>query len=312
MLIRRGPAALVTVLLGASLSVAAPASASSGHGGVFPPLKKNLVSYYDFEHPVPGDPSREADRGRSGTAIDLINGGAVMRIRDGARRHAVQIKQVNQSAKGTDDWKAGIYSATGVPSLRAFNAAKGATLMGWFKMTGTNPSPNTETSNPDDVYNAIGLSGLLTGDSDGHAVRALLEIIDVGGTLHVVALGRRVDGGSSQTFAASEDWRSILPQHTWVHLAATFDYDTGQMALYKDGRPLPGFYTVSGDPWKLEGAPEPDLTSATNPRGIKIGGSFPQNDEEKNPCNCRMDGLMFLDRAITAKEAAIQYKFARH
>jgi hypothetical protein len=312
MLIRRGPAALVTVLLGASLSVAAPASASSGHGGVFPPLKKNLISYYDFEHPVPGDPSREADRGLSGTTIDLINGGAAMRVRDGARRHAIQIKQVNPAAKGNDDWKAGTYSATGVPSLRAFNSAKGATLMGWFKMTGTNPNPNTQTSNPDDLYNAIGLSGLLTGDSDGHAVRALLEIIDVGGTLHVVALGRRVDGGSSQTFAANEDWQSILPQNTWVHLAATFDYDTGQMALYKNGEPLPGFYTVSGDPWKLEGAPEPDVTSATDPRGIKIGGSFPQNDQEKNPCNCRMDGLMFLDRPLTPKEAALQYTFASH
>ncbi|WP_141582059.1 LamG domain-containing protein [Actinomadura sp. WMMA1423] len=310
MMIRRGTAALTTALLGASLCVAAtPAGASTG--GVFPPLRKNLVSYYDFEHPVPGDPSREADSGRSGTTINLINGGAAMRVRDGARRHAIQLGQVNPSAKGNDDWKAGVYSATGVPSLRAFNAAKGATLAGWFKMTGTNPSPNTETSNPGDVYNAVGLSGLLTGDSDGHAVRALLEIIEVSGTLHVVALGRRVDGSKSQTFAASEDWRSILPQNTWVHLAATFDYDTGEMALYKDGRPLDGFYTTAGDPWDLEGAPEPDVTSATDPRGIKIGGSFPQNTAEKNPCNCRMDGLMFLDRPLTPKEAAIQYRFAK-
>ncbi|TDD60716.1 hypothetical protein E1293_45515 [Actinomadura darangshiensis] len=311
MFIRRGPAALATVLLGASLTVAAaPAGASTG--GVFPPLKKDLVSYYDFEHPVPGDPSREADRGRSGTAIDLVNGGTAMRVRDGARRHAIQLKQLNPSAAGNDDWKAGIYSATGVPSLHAYSSAKGATLAGWFKMTGTNPSPNSNTSDPDDVYNAIGLSGLLTGDSDGHAVRALLEIIDVGGTLHVVALGRRVDGSKSQTFAANEDWRSILPQNTWVHLAATFDYDTGEMALYKNGRPLPGFSTVSGDPWGLEGAPEPDLTSATDPRGIKIGGSFPQNTREANPCNCRMDGLLFMDRPITPKEARLQYKFANH
>lgn len=309
MMIRRGTAALTTALLGASLCVAAaPAHASTG--GVFPPLKKNLISYYDFEHPVPGDPSREADRGRSGTTINLINGGAAMRVRDGARRHAIQLGQVAPSAKGNDDWKAGVYSAPGVPSLHAFSSAKGATLAGWIKMTGTNPSPNTETSNPSDVYNAIGLSGLLTGDSDGHAVRALLEIIEVSGTLHVVALGRRVDGSKSQTFAASEDWQSILPQNTWVHLAATFDYDTGAMALYKDGRPLDGFYTTAGDPWGLEGAPEPDVTSATDPRGIKIGGSYPQNTAEKNPCNCRMDGLMFLDRPLTPKEAAIQYKFA--
>ncbi|WP_206681574.1 LamG-like jellyroll fold domain-containing protein [Actinomadura sp. J1-007] len=182
--------------------------------------------------------------------------------------------------------------------------------MGWFKMTGTNPSPNSNTARPDDTYNAVGLAGLLTGDSEGHAVRALLEVIEVSGTLRVVALGRRLDGGASQTFAADEDWRSVLPQNTWVHLAATFDYDTGRMALYKNGRPLPGFLTVGGDPWKLEGAPEPDAASSTVPRGIKIGGSYPQNTREGNPCNCRMDGLMFLDRTISDREARLQYRFA--
>jgi len=123
MMIRRGTAALTTALLGASLCVAAaPAHASTG--GVFPPLKKNLISYYDFEHPVPGDPSREADRGRSGTTINLINGGAAMRVRDGARRHAVQLGQVAPSAKGNDDWKAGVYSAPGVPSGRRASARR--------------------------------------------------------------------------------------------------------------------------------------------------------------------------------------------
>ena len=310
MLIRRGPAAFVTVLLGASVAVAVPASASPD--GVFPPLRENLVSYYDFEHPVPGDPSRERDSGTSGTTIDLINGGAAMRVRDGARRNAIQLKQVNPDAKGNDDWKAGVYSASGVPSLRAFSDVRGATLMGWFKLTGDNPSPNSDNPDPDDRFDAIGLSGVLTGDSDGHAVRALLEIISVSGTLRVVALGRRLDGGSSQTFAANEDWRRVLPQNVWVHLAATFDYDTGQMALYKNGKPLPGFYTTAGDPWDLEGPPEPDRTSATDPRGIKIGGSFPQNTRERNPCNCRMDGLMFLDRAVTPREAGLQYAFARN
>ncbi|HEY8479665.1 MAG TPA: hypothetical protein VIL71_07535 [Spirillospora sp.] len=316
MLIHRGPAAFArrlaasaAVLLGASLAVAAPAEASGG--GVLPTLRKNLIAYYDFEHPVPGDPSRERDLGRSGTTIELVNGGEAMRVRDGARGHAVQLKQVAPSVNGNDDWKAGIYREDGVPSLRAFNATRGVTLMGWFKMTGTNPSPNSVTPDPDDRYNAIGLSGILSGDSDGHAVRALLEIIDVSGTLRVVALGRRIDGGSSQTFAAEEDWRSILPQGVWVHLIATFDFDTGRMALYKNGRPLPGFLTVTGDPWEVEGPPEPDLTSATDPRGIKIGGSFPQNNVERNPCNCRADGLMFLDRAITPLEARLQYRFAR-
>ena len=93
-----------------------------------------------------------------------------------------------------------------------------------------------------------------------------------------------------------------------MFLAATFDYDTGEMALYKDGRPLSGFYTLTGDPWLLAGAPEPDLTTASDPRGIKIGGSFPQDTLERNPCNCRFDSLMFLDRAASAREIRKQYE----
>jgi hypothetical protein len=311
------------VLLGASLAaVPAHAHGPDGFGpdglgpdglgpDVIPSLKPALVAYYDFDHPVPDSPGRERDRGRSGTDIDLVNGGAAMRVPDRAHRrsgNAAQFGQVDPAADGNNDWKAGVHSAAGVPSLRAYNAARGATIMGWFKMTGTNPSPNTTTPDPSDMYNAIGLAGVLSGGSQGHDVRALLELINVNGELRVVALGRRVDGASSQTFAASDDWRSILPLGTWVHLAATFDFDNGTMALYRNGKPLPGFSTVAGDPWGVEGEPEPDLTSPTDPAGIKIGGSFPQNTLERNPCNCRMDSLLFLNRPATAGEVRHQYR----
>jgi hypothetical protein len=155
------------------------------------------------------------------------------------------------------------------------------------------------------------LAGVLSGDSDGHAVRALLELINVNGTMRVVALARRVDGASSQTFAANADWPSILPLNEWVFLAATFDFDMGEMALFRNGRRLDGFYTLPGDPWGVIGDPEPDFTSATDPRGIKIGGSFPQNTRETNPCNCRFDSLMFLDRALRRSEIRAQYWLAR-
>jgi hypothetical protein len=184
--------------------------------------------------------------------------------------------------------------------------------MGWVKVLERGPSPNSNTADPNDRYNAVGLAGVLSGDSEGHAVRALLEVIDVSGTLRLVALGRRIDGASSQTFAASEDWTTLLPVGEWVFLTATFDYDNGTMALYKNGEPVPGFYTLTGDPWAVNGDPEPDLTSPTDPRGIKIGGSFPQNTDERNPCNCRMDGLMFLDRVATPEEVRAQYQAALH
>jgi len=89
-----------------------------------------------------------------------------------------------------------------------------------------------------------------------------------------------------------------------VHLAATFDYTTGRMALYRNGEHVPGFYAVDGDPWQVDGSG----ASATTPRGIKIGGSFPQDTQERNPCNCTMDTIQLLDRAVTPREVAAQYR----
>jgi hypothetical protein len=296
------------VVLAALLGAPATARADTRTPEVLPGLRPDLVAYYDFEHPVRGDAARERDRGFSGTTIDLLNGGAAMRVRDRGG-HAIQTRQVNPDVQGNDDWKAGTYSPTGVPTLHAFNATTEASIMGWVKVTGPNPARNSETPDPADHYNAVGLAGLLSGDSQGHDVRALLEVIDVSGTLRVVALGRRVDGGASQTFAANEDWRRVLPTGRWVFLAASFDYDHGTMRLYKDGRPLDGFYTTAGDPWQV-GTPGTHRTSATDPRGIKIGGSFPQNTAEKNACDCRLDGLMFLNRVVTPKEVWQQYRRA--
>ncbi|WP_116951760.1 PQQ-dependent sugar dehydrogenase [Jiangella endophytica] len=266
---------------------------------VHPSIAQDLVASYDFEHPFAADDSREEDQAASRTLISLVNGGENMRVDDGAypgSLNALQVRSVAESPTG-QAWKAGVYAADadGVESLSRFNGAEGITVMGWFKMNGQNPTPG---------YNAIGLAGILSGNSDGHGVRALLELIDVQGQLRLVALGRRIDTGASQTFAAEQDWRELLPQDEWVHLAATFDYTTGEMALYRNGRPIEGFYTTPGDPWQIDGTG----TSPTNPRGIKIGGSYPQNGAERNPCNCRMDALMFFDDNLEAQEILRQYR----
>jgi len=300
---RRSSRALVAVaaVLATGAATAPAQAGSTGPRDIHPSLRSDVVAFYDFDHPMPGDPALEADQGRSGTEIELVNGGAAMRVRDRAYpggRYALQTRPVPAAA--TDDWKAGIWSASGVRTLRAFNAAEGATVMGWYKRAMDGPAAG---------FNAIGLTGVLTGDSDGHAVRALLELIDVDGTLRLVALGRRIDGGNSQTFAANEDWRTLLPKDQWVHLAATFDFTSGTMALYRNGKPVAGFYTRADDPWLING-PGPHTTTATDPRGIKIGGSFPwQGARDRNPCDCRMDALMLLDRSLSARDVAHQYRF---
>lgn len=304
-----GRRAALTLALATTLLATAFAPAGDPTDGADPVSVPRPVAAYDFEHPVPGDYARERDRGLSGTTLDLVNGGAQARVRDDERRgHVLRTRQVSPTVRGNDDWKAGVYGPQGVPTLSAFNGARQATVMGWFKMTADNPAPNSGTADPDDRYNAIGLAGILSGTSQGHDVRALLELITVDGEMKVVALGRRLDGGSSQTFAADAGWRDVLPPDTWVFLAATFDFDKGTMALYRDARPLPGRYVVPGDPWAVDGPPEPDTASPTDPRGIKIGGSYPQNTQEGNPCDCRMDDLTFFDRALTPAEIRSQYR----
>ncbi|MFF9511983.1 hypothetical protein ACF1BU_35740 [Streptomyces sp. NPDC014724] len=305
-----------------SLAVAALAATASLAAATFPaqaarpsaahtPLRAQAVAAYDFGHPDPADPGREQDIGRSGTTLSLINGGSAMRVADEAypgASPALQVRQQNPATAGNDDWKAGTWDAEGMASLGAFNSARGATVMGWFKMTGDNPALNSNTADPGDRYNAIGLAGVLSGTSDGHAVRALLELIQVNGELKLVALGRRLDGGASQTFAADAPWEEVLPRGEWVHLAATFDFRDGTLALYRDGKPLDGFYVTPGDPWELATTPAPHRASPTDPRGIKIGGSFPQNTRESNACDCRMDDLLFLNRPVPAGAVAAEYR----
>src|SRR3954469_14521467 len=105
----RALVAVVAVL--ATGAAAAPAQAgSTGPRDVHPSLRSDLVAFYDFDHPMPGDPALEDDLGRSGTEIELVNGGAAMRVPDRAYpggRKVLQTKAVATTT--TDDWKAGIW-----------------------------------------------------------------------------------------------------------------------------------------------------------------------------------------------------------
>src|SRR5262245_36714030 len=139
---------------------------------VLPSLRPNLQVYYDFEHPG-HERSRELDQGLSGTDLALVNGGKAMRVQGGpAGGRSLQLGQVQPESAGNDDWKAGVYDEAGVQSLAAFSGVKGMTILTWVQMLGDAPALNSNTPVPGDRYNAIGLVGLLSGDSDGHAVRA--------------------------------------------------------------------------------------------------------------------------------------------
>jgi hypothetical protein len=103
---------LAAVPVSAQARVAPASAGQAGPPGrsdakVLPSLRRNLVAYYDFKHPVPGDPGAERDQGFGRTNINLVNGGAAMRVRDGAfpgSRYSIQTKQVNPTVTGNDDF----------------------------------------------------------------------------------------------------------------------------------------------------------------------------------------------------------------
>ena len=98
---------------------------------VLPSLATNLICRYDFDHPTPATGAKESDLGRSGTELNLINGGTAMRTNDGAypgSLFALQTQQLSPATTSNDDWKAGIYNASGVASLSNFSAVQSTGL----------------------------------------------------------------------------------------------------------------------------------------------------------------------------------------
>lgn len=297
--------------LGCCLLLSAAVAARAGD--VLDSLKPNLINHYTFDNPKDGDVKSaiELDLGSDKTNINLINGAP--RVEDGAfpgSKYSLETGQKN--AKPNDDWKAGVmFKNSAESTLKGTRQVTQLTIMGWFKPLGAtadNPSLNTNTPAPDDKYNAFGLGGLLRGDEtvgnlDGHAVRALLEVI--GGK--VTAMGRRLDNqsGSGQR-ASTDNWDVVMPPNQWTHLAATYDFEAGVIVLYKNGKPLASAAAQIGN-WQLK-AGEKNPTSNTAAGGIKIGGSFPDNSREQNPFNGRIDELMFFSKALSAEEIAAQFK----
>jgi hypothetical protein len=279
--------------------------------GVLPSLQPNLIDHYTFDSPLGGDPlsSVEQDLGLDATNITLVNGAP--RVADGAWRDSQYALQTAQRNTGpNDDWKAGVMFATSAAStLTGTKQVTGVTVMGGLKPLGAvaeNPSLNTNTPATDDYYNAFGLFGFLRGDvagaTDGHAARALLEVI----TGKVTGLGRRIDMQSgSGSRASADDWYVVLPPNHWTHLAATFDFDHGSIELYKNGLPLAAS-AASVANWQLTA--DVDRTSNTAAGGIKIGGSYPDDSQEFNPFNGRSDELMAFNKTLTAQEVLDQFR----
>jgi hypothetical protein len=281
-------------------------------GEVLESLKPNLINYYSFDNPKDGDVKAEVevDQGSDKTDIHLLNGAP--RVADTPYPGSKYSLETGQRNTGpNDDWKAGVmFKSSAESTLKGSKDAAQITIMGWFKPFGgaeMMPNLNTNTENPTDRYNAIGLGGLLRGDEgapglDGHAVRALLEVIND----KITAMGRRIDNQrNSGTRASVDRWDVVMPPNQWTHLAATFNFETGAIELYKNGASLSST-PANTTSWAV--TPESKRTSDTNAGGIKIGGSYPDNSREFNTFNGRMDELMFFNKALSAEEITAQFK----
>jgi hypothetical protein len=126
----------------------------------------------------------------------------------------------------------------------------------------------------------------------------------------VTGLGRRLDDqvGSGER-ASDDDWHVVMPPGQWTHLTAAFNFDAptsnSAIRLYKNGL-LIGMSNASVSAWQR--TPGTDYTSSTNAGGIKIGGSYPDNSQEFNPFNGRIDELMFFNKTLSAAEVLSQFE----
>lgn len=241
-----------------------------------------MVNHYTFDRPLGGNINSpiEVDLETDQTAIALLNGAS--RIADaawGASTYSLQAGP-NGDSVSNDGWKAGIqFPSSWESTLVGTKHVTGISLMDWFKPLGdrfNNPSPNTTTPDGTDQFNAFGLFGILRGDEnlehiDGHVVRALLEVINN----RVTGLGRRLDvQPGSGSIRSVERWDLIMVPGEWSHLTATFDFNEGDVALYKNGLPLDPENLIVGS-WEF--TESTGYTSNVPAGGIKIGGSFPDN-----------------------------------
>ena len=130
---------------------------------------------------------------------------------------------------------------------------------------------------------------------------ALLEVING----RITGLGRRLDAQSgSGSIRSAEPWDQIMIPGEWSHLTATFDFDRGEVALYKNGLPIETDNLNVGS-WDLtEGT---DYTSDVPAGGVKIGGSFPDNSQERNPFNGLIDELMAFNQWLSPALVLAQY-----
>ncbi len=256
-------------------------------------LNAALIDRYTFDNPVPGNAAMEADLGTDNTPINLFN--SATRVADPAYPGAGLALRTGPVADPptNNDLKAGILFPNSAASTLVSSAnVTGITLMGWFKPLS---APNGTTS----------MIGLLRGDSTGidptaHDGRALIEMESSGGQLHLTALGRRLDSETTArpVLVTTDIIANILPTNQWTQIAATFDFDHGTMALYRDGVLLAG-NSPSFTDWALTSGT--DRTSNTAADALKIGG---QLDDDTTPFDGLIDDVRGLQRNPSPPPAA--------
>lgn len=235
--------------------------------GLYTSASGQLVNRYTFDHPVEGNPAREQDLGSDKTPIDVFNG--AQRVEGGAfpgSGLALQSKPIEGDSN--NDHKAGTYFSAGsegpgASTMKGTAKVTGISIMGWFKPT---QAPTRTTS----------MTGILRGDEgaanpDPHAARALFEIENIGGGIRIVALARQRDTDQRRKIRSTRTIAEDLPTDQWSHIAATFNFDTGSITLFRNGELVPTIMTEQGS-WSLTDGT--DTTSNTPALGIKIGGQM--------------------------------------
>jgi hypothetical protein len=236
------------------------------------PLQADLIHHYTFEE----SSGSLVDQGTNNTPLTLLNG--TQRVAGGIGPASLQSLQTGAVSGSGNDFKAGVFSSSGVSTLTGTSGISGLTYSAWV-----NPTSLSGTST---------VAAILRGGSGTtNQARASFGVL-ADGSLRFG--GRKLDADSFQSAISTAT--GLVALNTWTHIAAVVNYDSanatnGSVQLYVNGLPIATN--------ALSGAWGTGLTtSSTNSAGLAIGSNNPAAATDSEPFNGLIDNLRVYNTAL--------------
>jgi hypothetical protein len=237
--------------------------------------RAELIHHFTFEETS----GPLVDQGTNNTSLSLLNG--TMRVAGGATPTSTQSLLTGAVSGTGNDFKAGIFNSSGVPSLNGTAGISGLTYSVWV-----NPTSLSGTSTVASI--------LRGGAGTTNQARAAIGVLANGS---IRFGGRKLDADGFQS--ASSSAAGLVSLNTWTHIAAVVNYDVstspfGTVQLYVNGLPVgTNALTTTAPTWSNSTA-----TSLTNAAGLVIGSNNPAAGTDSEAFNGQIDNLRVYNTAL--------------